>query len=227
MNKAVSFMRLDLITVKPYLTVKNLCIFGGVAVFMLIVNNSAAGAIGLLMAFAALYASYPFAIGEKNNIDVLYTTLSIKRNTVVLGRYLFALTLDILAGLFTFALSVIVLTIAQKGIDIIETLSTIPILFLAFSIIQAVQLPIYFKLNYTKAKFIAYIPFVVLPLAVLMGSNFLNEEYPLAQITIVLKWFEWFALNPLAAVLLCVAIWLALMFVSYRISVSFYQKREF
>ena len=224
MNKVLSFIRLDFITVKPYLTVKNLCIFVGVALIMLIGNSSAAGAIGLLMAFAALYASYPFAIGEKSNIDVLYTTLSIKRNTVVLGRYIFALALDILAGLFTFVFSFVVLTIIQKGIDVIETLFAIPVLFLTFSVIQAVQLPIYFKLNYSKAKFIAYIPFVVLPLAIMAGSNFFNDAFSLDKIVGL---FEWFTVNPLTTALVGGAIWLGIMFVSYKVSVSLYQKRDF
>ena len=224
MNKALSFVRLDLITVKPYLTVKNLCIFGGVALFVLIVNNSAVGAIGLIMAMAALYASYPFAVGEKSNIDVLYTTLSIKRNTVVLGRYLFALTLDLLAGLFTFILSFVVLTTMQRGLAVIETLVVIPFLFLVFSVIQAIQLPIYFKLNYTKAKFVAYLPFIVLPLAVMVTFSSLNKAFPLEQITGMLTWF---ATNPLTTVLLVGSAWLALMVTSYYVSLAFYNKRDF
>jgi len=224
MNKALSFIRLDFITVKPYLTVKNLCIFVGVALIMLIFNYSASGAIGLIMACAALYASYPFAIGEKSNIDVLYTTLSINRNTVVLGRYLFALSLDILAGLSTFILSFVVLTIMQKDFVVIEVLSAIPILFLVFSVIQSVQLPIYFKLNYTKAKFIAYIPFVVLPLAIMTGSNFFNNAFSLDKIVGL---FEWFTVNPLTTALVVGAIWLGIMLLSYKVSVSLYQKRDF
>ena len=224
MNKALSFVRLDFITVKPYLSVKNLCLFGGVALFVLIVNNSAGGAIGLIMAFAALYASYPFAIGEKSNIDVLYTTLSIKRNTVVLGRYLFALILDLLAGLFTFVLSFVVLTIRQKGIDVVGTLATIPLLFFVFSVIQAVQLPIYFKLNYSKAKFAAYLPFIVLPLAIMVTFTSFNKTIPAEQITGLLTWF---ATNTLTTVLLGGLAWLALMVASYNVSLTFYRKRDF
>ena len=223
-SKAISFVRLDFITVKPYLTVKNLCIFDGVALIMLIVNNSAAGAIGLIMAFAALYASYPFTIGEKSNMDVLYITLSIKRNTVVSGRYLFALTLDVFAGLFTFVFSFAVLTIMQRNFKAMETLITIPVLFIAFSVIQAIQLPIYFKLNYTKAKFIAYIPFVVLPLAIFAGSSFFADIFTMEQINGTL---ERLAANIPAAVLTIAAIWFAFMTISYKISLSFYKKRDF
>ena len=224
MNKAISFVRLDFITIKPYLTIKNLCLFAGVALIMLVVNNSASGAIGLLMSFAALFSSYPFAIGEKSNMDVLYTTLSINRNTVVLGRYLFALILDLLAGLFTFIFSFAVLTILQKSFGGTEAMVTILVLFLLFSVIQAVQLPIYFKLNYTKAKFVAYIPFIVLPLAIMAGSRFFNDLFSLDQIAGL---FASAAANPLTAVLLCLAIWVGIIATSYRVSVALYQKREF
>ena len=224
MNKAISFVRLDFITIKPYLTVKNLCLFAGVALILLVVNNSASGAIGLLMSFAALFSSYPFAIGEKSNIDVLYTTLSIERNTVVLGRYLFSLILDLFAGLFTFFFSFAVLTILQKDFGVMEALVTILALFFVFSVIQALQLPIYFKLNYTKAKFIAYMPFIVLPLAVMVGSNFFDGVFSLDQIAGL---FASIAANPLTAVLLYLAIWFGIMAASYRVSVALYQKREF
>ena len=224
MHKAISFVRLDFITVKPYLTVKNLCLFVGVALIVLVVNHSAAGAIGLLMAFAALYASYPFAIGEKSNMDVLYTTLSIRRNTVVLGRYLFALALDILAGLFTFVFSFVVLTVMRQGMDLIEALATILVLFFLFSVIQAIQLPIYFKLNYTKAKMIAYLPFVVFPLAIMAGSHLFNDLFSLDAIAGL---FVWLSSHLAATVLTGVVVWLAIMLVSYKVAVLLYQKREF
>lgn len=227
MNKTLSFVRLDFITVKPYLTFKNLLIFIGVALIMLIVNNSAVGAIGLLMSFAALYASYPFAIGEKSNIDVLYATLSIKRNTVVLGRYLFALTFDIFTGLFTFAFSFAVLTVMQKSFDVNETLSAIPILFLIFSVIQAVQLPIYFKLGYTKAKFIAYLPFIVFPLVFITFSNVLAAYIDIFSLVWITGLLEWLSANLLITVLLVGVIWFAVMAASYKVSAAFYRKREF
>ncbi|MCL2137338.1 MAG: ABC-2 transporter permease [Coriobacteriia bacterium] len=224
MNKVLSFIHLDFITVKPYLNLKNLCIFAGVALFMLVVNSSAGGAIGLVMAFAAIYASYPFAIGEKSNIDVLYTTLSISRNTVVLGRYLFALSLDILAGLSTFVLSFLVLTVMQKGFVAIQALSTIPVMFFVFSVIQAVQLPVYFSLSYAKAKVIAYTPLIVMSSAILLASNFINDALFLDKTVGLINWL---AANFMATLVLGVVFWLIIMFVSYKVSVLLYRKRDF
>jgi len=224
MNKAFGFMRLDLITVKPYLTYKNLLIFVGVALIMTVSNMSAGAAIGLLMAFFAIYAGYPFAIGEKSGIDALYVTLSIKRNTVVLGRYLFAVVLDICAGLFAFIFYFITLTITQNRFDCLEILSTILVLFLTFSAIQAIQLPIYFKLGYTKTKFLAYLPSIVLPVIILAFSNRFRDVFSVEQINGLLGWF---ASNFMATAFMGAAIWFAIMASSYKTSLSFYKKRDF
>ena len=224
MNKTLSFIRLDFITVKPYLTLKNLLIFMGVALILLIANNDVTGVIAILMAFSALYASYPFAIGEKSNIDILYATLSIKRNTVVLGRYLFSITFDILVGFLAYIFSLIVLTIMQKKFGAIESLFTILIMFIVFNVIKAIQLPLFFKLGYTKAKLLAYLPFIVLPSAILIGSNLISDVF---SFELIVSLFKWFAANFTATVCLGIVVWLGIMFVSYKISLSLYKKREF
>ena len=77
MNRTLSFVRLDFITVKPYATLKNLIIFVAVALIMIISSGGGSSAIGILMVYAVLFSSYPFAVGEKNGIDALYVTLSI------------------------------------------------------------------------------------------------------------------------------------------------------
>ncbi|MCL2164526.1 MAG: ABC-2 transporter permease [Oscillospiraceae bacterium] len=224
MNKTLSFVRLDFITVKPYLTLKNLIIFVGAAVFMILTNYGASSSIGILMVLAALYASYPFALGEKSNIDVLYATLSIKRKIVVLGRYLFALTLDISSGLFAYIISFVLLTALQRNFNSIETLVTVFVLFLLFSIIQAIQLPIYFKLGYMKAKLLAYLPFFALPLVIMLFSNFSKDFFAIEWVVGLL---EWFAANLAVTALVGVVVWLVIMALSYRVSLSFYSKRDF
>ena len=225
MNKILSFVRLDFITVKAYLTLKNLAIFVGIALMMIFAKNSVFGAVSMLMACAAMCSSYPFAIGEKSNVDVLYTTLSIKRKTVVLGRYIFALTLDLFTGLFTSAFSFLMLAIMQKDFDAFGSLGTVLILFILFSVIQAVLLPIYFKLGYTKAKVLAFLPFFVLSLAMLAFSNIFSDVFSFDQIGSV--FFEWLSVNSLLTALVGAGIWLAIMAVSYKISLSFYRKRDF
>jgi len=224
MNKTLSFIRLDFHTVKPYLTTKNLLIFVAVALIFLIGNKSTSGATGMLMAYAAIYATYPFILGEKNNIDVLYTTLPIRRKTVVLGRYLFALIIDMATGLFTLAFSLVVLSVMQTDFSVVESVAAMLVIFTVFSIMQAIQLPIYFKLGYTKAKFLAYLPFVVLPLAVFAASNLFADFISIQQLEAA---FDWFAAHVLLMALAGVVMWIGIQALSYRISLSFYEKRDF
>ncbi|AFQ43356.1 ABC-2 transporter permease [Desulfosporosinus meridiei] len=224
MNKALSFIRLDFITVKPYLTLKNLIIFIVVALIMIINSGVSAAAIGILMVYSSLYVTYPFAVGEKNGIDALYTTLSIKRSTVVLGRYLFALVVDICSGLFAYILSFALFTVLQEGFNAWESLLITLVMFLVYSVLQAIQLPIFFKLGYTKAKFFSYLPFVGFPLVILVLTKFLKDTFSIEQVA---DFFEWFAANPLIAVLFGAILWLGLMVISYQTSLAYYDKREF
>lgn len=224
MNNAISFIRLDFITIKPYLTIKNFIIFIVVAFIMINSSGTSASAIGILMMYSTLYVTYPFAVGEKNGIDGLYTTLSIKRNTVVLGRYLFAFTISIFSGIFAYISTYIILTILQKNFNAWESFITTIIMFLVYSTLQAIQLPIFFKLGYTKAKFLAYLPFIGLPLAALLFVNSLKNKIPLEKVT---SFFEWFVANPPFAIIFGAIIWFIIMFISYQISLSYYKRRDF
>ena len=224
MSKVLSFVKLDFVTIKPYMTLKNLILFIAVAVIMTISSDMSASGIGVLMIFAGLYVTYPFAIGEKTDIDALYITLSIKRSTVVLGRYLFAFVVDVSSGLLAYFFTFVIFTGLKKGFNAIESLIIVVVVFFIYSIIQAIQLPIFFKLGYTKAKFLGYIPFMGIPLVVVLFGNFFKNMVLTEQITNFLNWFE---TNPIAAVLLGVAFWLMIMAVSYQVSFAYYNKRDF
>lgn len=224
MNKTLSFVKLDFITIKPYLTLKNMIILLGVSIFMTAYLGTSTMGISMLMVYAAIYVGYPFAICEKNGIDALYTTLSIKRDTVVLGRYLFAIIFDICAGFIAYGLSFIILTVMQKEFNAFESLIVMLVMFIIYSIIQAIQLPIYFKLGYSKAKFWSYLPFVGLFLAVMGISKLFGNGGPTNTLT---DFFEWLAANPFITIALIAVIWLTIMIISYRISLVYYNKRDF
>ena len=221
MNKALSFVRLDFLTVKSYLK-NSLILFAVVALIVILSTGVSTIVVSVVMVFAALLAAYPFAIGEKNNIDALYPTLSINRRTVVLGRYLFALIVDICSGLFACLFAFAALTVMQKDFNAWESLAAILIIFLVYSGLQSVQLPIFFKLGYMKAKILAYLPFFGLFLLVFVFFNFLENS--IKQVSVL---FEWFAANPIVTVIFVMVVWLGIMLLSYKASLSFYSKRDF
>ena len=165
MNKALSFIGLDYRLLKPYSSSVLLLVALGVGMgyFFKSANTLASYFMMSLM----LMMSYPFAITEKNGLDMLYGTLSLDRKTVVTGRYLFALTLELLCGVSAIVFAWLLSKVIGAPFVLEEIIVTLCILSGIFSFIVAVQFPIYFKLGYSKAKFMALIPMaIIFPVAV-------------------------------------------------------------
>jgi len=224
MSKFLSFVKLDFITVKPYLSYKNMLIFLVVVVALSSGDTGGAVIIGIIMAFSLMYSSYPFAVGEKNAIDQLYFTLPLDKHSVVLGRYGFVLSLDVLSGILAIIFIFISQTVLQKPFSVPATLLTTLALFVIYTFFQAIQLPIYFKLGYTKAKFLAYMPIAIFPVvSIAVGSRFSGVNWMASVYNVLI----WISNNQIIAIVIATITWATIMLISYCVSLSFYKKREF
>lgn len=222
MKNYLNFIKLDLITIKPYITIKNFLIFGISALLVMIGSKTSVTALGILMGFGTLYVTYPFAVGEKNGIDSLYIFLGIDRKTVVIGRYLYALVIDLSFCLFGFLLTRMITLILSIPFNLLESLAVMLVLFMFFSFSQMVQLPIYFKNGYSKARVSAYLPFLVVPvLFVLFGQ--LYPAFP-EVFDSALAWMTQMPFIPIAFI---VFVWLIGLLISIKQAQKHYQKREF
>jgi len=227
MEKIKPFIRLDFITVKPYFTLKYLLIFAA-ACFVVTLSSPEMG-IPIFIIYSTISAVYPFAVSEKSAIENLYISLSVKRETVVLGRYLFTFTLDVLAVIIAFIYSYLVYIIFVllngfgDGFDAKKMLIIVTIMLMVCTLIQAIQLPIFFKIGYARAKFLSYLPFMAMfILAALIVKDVLTNEN-----SWFIKTLGWIGGNQILAGFAGVAAWFAIMIVSYRLSVVFYKKRDF
>jgi hypothetical protein len=224
MNKLNAFVRLDFVTVKPYFAGKNMAIYAGVALYMSYLGGALTG-MGMGLMLGTLFASYPFALCEKSNLDALYTTLSVNRRTVVRGRYLFTLALDlcIIAALFAVAVTFIFIrNETVSGEDVIEALTVAAVIFALTIVIQAVQFPIYFKFGYTKAKLLSLVPFFALMAAYFLLTSIARESALLNRLYELSERLKTGGIITLALLGVIIA-----AYVSYRLSLSFYKKREF
>jgi hypothetical protein len=228
MNNIGAFIRLDFGTIRPYLTVKSLLIFGAIAMFLSAVNGSIALSLGIGFMLGTLLTSYPFAIGEKSNLDALYATLAVNRKTVVLGRYLFVLLLNVGCILFSFVFAAIgvfaanALGIFQGGG--VDSLFAVVSLSGVLLLVQMVQLPIFFKLGYTKAKFMSVLPFALIMAAFAAFTTLAKDASMSAKISNVLNGL----FGNEALFVIIVAATLALITLcSFSCSKKFYAKREF
>lgn len=224
MSRTLSFARLDYLTIKPYLTLKSIALLLIVIAFVSFGTGESSMLIGMLMMYGTIYASYPFAVGEKNGIDTLYATLPLKKGNIVAGRYIFAIFLNISTGAIAFAVSAILMPVLKKGFNWKEILITVLICLFIFSVLEAIQLPIYFKLGYAKAKFLAYLPLAVFPAAVIAISVVAGKENSLEFLNNVFLWAEG---NVLFTVTIAVALWMLLLLSSGLLSYRFYKSRQF
>ena len=226
MNKLISFVRLDLLTIKPYFTLKNLLIFAAITFFLTVVSVNIASAIGIGMMFATMFMSYPFAVGEKSNMDALYAILSIDRKTVVLGRYVFALFLNICAIVlsFIFALAGLFTARAAKFQNRPDEVFWMVLLFaMLFAVIEVIQLPFFFKFGYNKARFLSVIPFI----AIMAGYFTLISMEGNSELSGYVTGFFTNTLGAGGMIASAILVLLLLIFASYRLSLSFYNRREF
>jgi hypothetical protein len=177
-----------------------------------------------------MFVGYPFALGEKSNMDALYVTLNLNRKNVVAGRYLFALALNVCTLLFAFVLSTIGLLAASAvGVKIneTETLAAVLALCAVFIVIQAIQLPLFFKLGYAKAKFFSLLPFAALMssyIVILGAANRLNHSSIYKSLV---AFSQTVGENAVLLAAVAIAAMVIAIFVSYNLSLAFYKKREF
>jgi hypothetical protein len=223
MNKLTEFVRLDFITIKPYFTVKNLLIYAVMALFLTTMSENPASGMGVGVMLGTMFMGYPFALSEKSNMDALYATLSVNRKTVVLGRYIFALLLNVCAILLSAGMG----TVGQFALNAYrgttgtgDAFAAFFVLFALFLLIQAIQLPIFFKIGYTKAKFLSIIPFIAIMVGYISVLKLPSDNGRLSGfLTSILE--SGFIIPIIAVTLLIV------VFISYRLSLAFYRKREF
>ncbi len=221
MKKTLLFVGMELRSLKPYRV--SILILLVLAMGMGFFSRSSNVLSSYLMMVPILLMSYPFAISEKNRLDTLYSTLSINRKTVVRGHYSFALMAEavfiVLAILFSWIMSLFIGT----KFDIVETLFPISLLSGVFSLIVAIQFPIYFKYDYSKAKILAFIPLFIAFLGII--------QFPLLTKLLGIK-FSWSDTSFLASdipVYLFVApfiVGLVLLWLSCMFSCRLYAKRD-
>ena len=110
-----------------------------------------------------------------------------------------------------------------KEFDAKEALITTAAVAVVLSIFQAIQFPFNFKLGYAKAKIAVYLPLVCIPLFIFVGMNALEGSSFLLALS---RLPAWVVANSFASLLIGFIIWLVIVIVSYRFSVTYYKRRD-
>lgn len=120
--------------------------------------------------FVALLSSNIFSVQEKNNLDRLYGSVSVKLQDIVLGRYVFVLLNYFISFLVVIALYSGLALIQNKALELPDIALGFSLSFLVFSTITGIQMPLFFKMGYTKARVWSMLPFVAVMALVVVPS---------------------------------------------------------
>lgn len=210
-------IKLDIISIKPYLTIKNLIIFLGLGIFYMFISNSPNIIISISMIFAMIFSSYPFLVGENSGIDGLYKLLAIDSKDVVIGRYILALIFYFASSILGCIFYLIVATIKDFPIDL-DILFGLGINFLVFVIMICLQYPIYFKYGYAKAKTWILLPIFIIGIIGMIAGFFIKDFEQL--INFIYQNRELIIISSIILLILIIAI-------SMKLALKFYKKRDF
>jgi ABC-type transport system involved in multi-copper enzyme maturation permease subunit len=221
MNKAVSVVKFDLLTVKPY--IKSVLFFIPIGILLGISNKDAMLLPPMFMVWATLFAAYPFSIGEKNSLDKFLGTTSLKRKSVITGRYLFSCFSAFIILLLALIMVVLTYVYTKTPVDLRAVVFVSSVSIFLYSFIISFQIPLYFKLGYLKAKAFTFIPlfgvgFIVPAIKFIPTGNSISD---------FLKWLSnIIEFHPYLSSMAFICISAVTLSVSHAISYKIYRNRE-
>ena len=215
---AIKVFKLDLLSIKPYLTIKNLIILIGLGTLYGVLSKNPAFVLATVQMFAILFSGYPFMVGEESGIDPLYRLFSISSKDVVKGRYLLA-TVSVIIMLMAGVVMAMLIGIAYPMEDIFYSLVlAAPCIGLISLIIVFIEYPIYFKYGYKKGKTLTAVPMLLLAIGAVCSAYF-NES--LKSI------LQFLVMNPFLAIAVICIIFIIIVGVSIQFSNKLYTRRDF
>lgn len=210
-------IKLDIISMKPFYTLKNLIIILAIFIYISFINKSPMGLVSMTLFFAVVFSSNPFLLGENSGIDALYKIFSINSKKVVIARYILAGLIFIVVSLVGFSIYAIVSLIKNMPMGL-DMLMVIGIDFVLYAIVISVQYPIYFKYGYAKARIFSFLPlFIIAAIGMILGY-FINDFGPILN----------FVLENQRMIIVALFILVALfLIISIKLSIKFYKQRDF
>lgn len=214
MSGFLKMTKLDFYTIKPQLAA-----YLSLVLIIVMFEFMDSSVIVLCMTgawYMALMSSTIFAMQEKNSLERLYGSLSVGLKDIVLGRYVFVFLNYLISFLVIILLHCGFALFQNKALEASDIMFGLSASLLAFSVITGVQMPMYFKLGYAKAKVWSMVPFMAV-MALITIPSFVPA---LSGI------IEWIQSERSAMILGGLLISCVVQFLSYRISVVFYRKRR-
>ena len=215
---AIKVFKLDLLSIKPYLTIKNLIILIGLGTLYGVLSKNPAFVLATVQMFAILFSGYPFMVGEESGIDPLYKLFSISSKDVVKGRYLLA-TVSVIVMLVVGVVMAMLIGLAYPMEDLFYSLLlAAPCIGIISLIIIFIEYPIYFKYGYKKGKTLTAVPMLLLAIGAVCSTYFNKSLKSILQFLVM---------NPFMAMAVICIIFIIIIGVSLQLSNKLYARRDF
>lgn len=166
--------------------------------------------------FVALLMTNIFMTQEKNHLERLYASLSLDLKNIICGRYLFIYANFAVALVFSIIMGVCVSLFRNTAVSFMEIITAVCVSILMFTIVIGVQIPIYFRYGYTKAKIRCLVPYILVFVVVYLlpfTQVFINGFVRLMQVQIAIN-------------VACLLLSGGIALISYKTSLMCYQKRK-
>lgn len=215
MSNAFNMAMLDFYTLKSQTAMY--LIIPAIAVFFSL-TGSPLSVLGFTAAWLVLLVNTNlFAIQEKYGLERLYGSLALNKKSVVLGRYISTTLNYLFAFIVVVIIGVFMAFVQGHQAPVDGVVEGFCLSLLVFTLISAIQLPIYFRAGYTKGRILSMIPFLVI-----VGGFVILQSF-FEKLEEVLKSILAYG-NGIYVV--CLIVGVLVMIVSYYVAVSCYKKRR-
>jgi len=213
MKNITKMMKLDFLTMKSQLGLYLVLIFI-MAIYVYMDSSIIVLSITCSWFIALLFANI-FAIQDKNKLNRLYSSFSIKLKDIISGRYAYIFLNFLISLLLLNIIHFIVMLLLNNSPILLEYCLGFTVSFLVFSLIIGFQLPIYFGMEYTKAKIWTMAPYLIVMSIILIPS----------LLTSFSNIMEFMVNNKIILFIVSYSISLITIFISYKLSLKTYQNR--
>ncbi|MCL2655196.1 MAG: ABC-2 transporter permease [Coriobacteriia bacterium] len=130
-------------------------------------------ALALVLLFSVILGGTVFSTLEKNHADVMYGVLPLKKIEIIIGRYLYALIISVVALIVGSVFALAISRIFTVKMDNLTFLAVLSVAFAYYCFAVAVAYPLYFRFGFTKAYIFTMVPTYFLGVVgvILMGRH--------------------------------------------------------
>jgi len=180
MNNIINLIRLDYYILKTFST-GILLTAVGIATLAGIISTNLPLIIGIVLMVSAFFMGSFFAVIEKNNVNKLYGILPVRKEQIVIGRYLFTLFLGVMNAALATLLTLVVSAIVSIKFSHLALIAWFCGSFFLFCLLISIQFPIYFRYDFSKVSAIANTPVILL---FIISSAVIKKRPDLFNLTI-------------------------------------------